>query len=104
MNPSTRVLKEVDPNLNIISGNHRKHKARMDNGHIPMFVDEWNKAGGAICPRCKQEAVRFRPQDGVCIKCARMLNEQIVRKENRLRKSMKFIKAHNARITKKKSN
>jgi len=77
MKPSTRVLKEVDPNLNIISGNHRKHKPRRYNGHRPMSVDEWEAATPPLCPTCGEETMRFI--DGKCLRCARRVVERTER-------------------------
>ena len=77
MKPSTRILKEVDLNLNIISGNHKKHKPRRYNGHRPMSVDEWEAATPLLCPICNEETMRFI--DGKCPRCARHVVERTER-------------------------
>ena len=94
---ASEIFAPVDPNLKVIDGGTR-HKRWPK----PLTQRDWEKSGGVRCPRCHKETVRFRPEDGVCIDCARWLNEQMERKENRQRKATKFIKAHNARIKKKR--
>ena len=81
MKKSTQVLKQVDPNLNV--AHHRNN---------------WDATGGAFCPRCEKEAVRFRPEDGVCRVCADELNEKFWQDEKKHAKWMRQVKAHNARI------
>lgn len=49
------------------------------------FEADWEAAGGALCPRCHQEVVRFR--DGVCLPCAESAEavrvERIARRQNK---------------------
>jgi len=63
---------------------------------------DWDKLGGANCPRCGQDAIRFRPEDGVCIHCAQALNEKELRDERKRARFLRFMKAHNARIDRNK--
>lgn len=97
---ASEIFGAVDPNLKVIDGGtHRWHRrAKLS----PQAMLDWQKLDGAKCPRCGQDALYFRPQDGVCISCAWWLNEQMERKETQQRKAAKFIKAHNARIDKKR--
>ena len=87
------VLQAVDPSLTIVSGHRRTRKPK---------ERDWVQAGGAICPRCGEEAVRFRPQDGVCLACARALNEKEDADKKKRDKFQKFRKRHNARVDKTK--
>jgi len=90
MKKSSKVLQAVDPGLRIVS-THRT-------GRRGITRADWDKAGGAVCPRCGLEAVRFRTQDGVCLACVRSLDEKQDRDEKKHAKLMRQVKAHNARI------
>lgn len=65
--------------------------------------EEWEKAAGIPCPRCRRLALRFRPEDGVCRNCADKLNEKEMRDDRAKERFNKFRKAHNARLEKKKA-
>ena len=88
---ASEIFHSVDPALNVIDRGKRKLRKK-----------DWERAGGAVCPRCNQEAMRFRPQDGVCIPCAQELNLKQDRDDKKRDKQRKFIKQHNARIDRKK--
>lgn len=90
---ASEIFGSVDPHLKVINASHR---------HRKMSVSEWEASGGAICPRCEQEAIRFRPEDGVCRSCADSLNEKHFKDERKRAKFLRFVKAHNARIDKRK--
>jgi len=81
------VLHAVDPDLKVISGGLRKKKGT-----------NWEMAEGNECPRCHVKALRFRPEDGVCINCAQFLNEKELQDARKKAKVLKYVKAHNARI------
>lgn len=53
-----RRLKAVDPNLNIVPGGVRRHKAS---------ALQWDKAAGLNCPNCGNETLRIF--DGLCFQC-----------------------------------
>ena len=89
---ASEIFHPVDPNLHVIDrGTHRKPRKK-----------NWGDAGGAFCPRCNQEAVRFRPRDGVCFNCVRDEEEKKDRDFDKRKKRLKFINQHNARIDKRK--
>jgi len=90
---ASEIFGSVDPNLKVIDASHR---------HSKKPLSDWEASGGAICPSCKEEAVRFRPQDGVCRQCADSLNKKYFKDEKKRDNLRKFIKAHNARIDKKR--
>ncbi len=90
---ASELFGSVDPNLKVIDASHR---------HPKKSLSDWEASGGAICPRCNEEAVRFRPQDGVCRQCADALNEKHFKDEKKRAKFLRFVKAHNARIDKRK--
>ena len=92
---ASEIFRDVDPALNVIDRGRRRI------GHKGTRA-EWDQAGGAICPRCGQAAMRFRPQDGVCLACAQELNEKQDRDEKKRARQLKFIKQHNARIDRRK--
>ena len=52
-----------------------------------------------ICPRCKQEASRFK--DGVCFSCVADIWILADRKERLRQRFLRFAKAHNARVDKR---
>ena len=87
---ASEIFGTVDPNLRVIEGHRHLNKK------------DWKRSGGAVCPRCGKEAVRFR--HGVCITCAQILNENLDRDEKKRAKQLKFVKAHNARIDKRKGS
>ena len=88
----SHILHEVDPNLTIIT----RSKGRKSNAR------NWEMAAGSECPRCHQKALRFRTTDGVCIACVQAIEEKTERDDNKRAKILKYVKAHNARITKKR--
>ena len=88
---ASEIFAKVDPHLTVINSGRRKRSKNL-----------WAATGGAICPRCGQEAVRFRPLDGVCWLCARAQDEKQVRDGEKHTKLKRHIMAHNARIDKRK--
>lgn len=92
---ASEIFHEVDPELNVIDRGMRRTGRRGK-------VRQWDKAGGAFCPRCNTEAVRFRARDGVCLECVRALDEKQDRDDKKRARQLKFIRQHNARIDKKK--
>lgn len=72
---ASQLLHEVDPELTVVSGgaypHSRKKKAvkLSDNPklEIPHYEphqsneDDWNDAGGVICPICRKEVVKLLP-------------------------------------------
>lgn len=110
---ASEIFAEVDPHLRVIDGGVRKHGSvaqrlepsphkREVVGSNPARPTDWEAAGGATCPRCGGEALWFRPGDGVCNNCAGFLDVKQDRDEKRQAKFLRQVKAHNARITKKK--
>ena len=65
-----------------------------------MEKEDWERAGGVICPKCKQET--FRIFEGVCLKCLHAKEDKYWRDAEKHTKFLKFRKAHNARIDKHK--
>lgn len=92
----SEIFGAVDPKLNVIDRSHRRRHYK------PVSDDDWEKAKGDICPRCHQEALRFRPSYGVCINCGLELDEKDLRDRQKRAKLEKYIKEHNARIDKTK--
>ncbi|KKN48225.1 hypothetical protein LCGC14_0654870 [marine sediment metagenome] len=90
---ASEIFGPVDPALKVVNGGRCKRSKSWD---------AWNKSGGAICPRCGQAAVRFRPEDGVCRQCGDVLNEKQIQDETKRVRQLKFINQHNARIAKTK--
>ena len=92
---ASEIFHPVDPDLKVVDGGRRR---------IPRKVAEaaWKDAGGAICPRCRQEAVRFRVRDGVCSECAKLLNKEEEDTKERKVKLKRQIEVHNKRIDKKR--
>ena len=90
---SSEIFAVVDPGLNVVNGGRRRRAKRKD---------AWKASGGAICPRCGQEAVRFRPEDGVCRQCGDFLNDKKFQDDKNRAKFLRQVKSHNARIEKKK--
>ena len=91
---ASEIFGGVDPHLRVIDGGRRRK-------HSSSQVI-WDASGGTICPRCGEEKVRFRPEDGVCRQCAEALNEKELQDERKRAKVLKFVKAHNTRIDKRK--
>ncbi len=89
---ASEIFARVDPHLTVINGGTRRNNNSKQN---------WLACGGAICPKCGEEAVRFRPQDGVCWQCATAENEKYVRDVEKNTKLRRQIKAHNTRIRKR---
>jgi predicted amidophosphoribosyltransferase len=54
-----QVLQEVDPNLTVISGHHRKGKS--------VNEQDWLASTGVICKQCGREVQQSR--DGLCLPC-----------------------------------
>lgn len=83
MKGSTRAIKQVDPNLRVVSGN----KSKSMKGANGMKAEEFDKATGTTCQRCKIEAFRiaFIPDAFVCSRC-RQTVEGIINKYKSPRK------------------
>ena len=92
---ASEIFHPVDPNLNVIDRGQRR------TGQKP-HPQAWDKAGGAFCPNCNQEAVRFSPVNGFCLECNRELNKKEQAEEKKRAKLLKVIQQHNARIDKRK--
>ena len=88
---ASEIFAKVDPHLTVINGGSRKRSKNL-----------WAATGGAFCPKCGQEAVRFRVEDGVCWQCATAENEKYFRDQERNIKLRRRIMAHNARLNKRK--
>jgi predicted amidophosphoribosyltransferase len=93
MKRASEIFGSVDPHLKVIDGGTRRTQRSKQ--------EDWEASGGAICPRCKNETVRFRPQDGVCRECAESLDEKHFEDEKKRAKQLRYVKAHNARIKKR---
>lgn len=92
---ASEIFGAVDPHLKVIDGGRRRRRAR------PLSSQgqaEWDALGGAKCPRCRKDMLRFRPEDGVCIFCAGVLNEKELSEQRKRTRFLKFRKSHNARI------
>lgn len=89
---ASEIFHPVDPELHVIDRGTRRKSRKKD----------WDDTGGAFCTRCNQEAVRFRPRDGVCFRCVQQEEEKHYRDEEKRKKQLKFIKQHNARIDRRK--
>lgn len=92
---ASEIFGEVDPNLKVIDGGSRRRRAKRLS---PEGQAEWERLSGAKCPRCGQDALLFRPEDGVCIFCAQALNEKELQDERKRARFLRFMRAHNARI------
>jgi len=92
---ASELFGSVDPVLNVIDRRYRRTGRKGK-------VQDWKKSGGALCSRCNQEAVRFRPRDGVCLQCVRDLDDKQDRDDKKRARQLKFINQHNARIAKRK--
>lgn len=69
----SRVLSEVDPELTVIPGGSYRHGKKKravklsekPKPEVPQYEpqkitnDDWNDAGGVICPLCQKETVRL---------------------------------------------
>jgi uncharacterized Zn finger protein (UPF0148 family) len=95
---ASEIFAAVDPNLKVIDGGSRRRRRRKLSAQSML---DWQKLGGTKCPRCGQDALRFRPQDGVCIVCAGQLNEKELRDEKKRAQFLRYMRAHNARIGKR---
>ena len=95
---ASEIFAAVDPHLKVIDGHSRRRRRKLS----VEAISDWQKLGGAKCPRCGQDALRFRPRDGVCISCAQELDEKETRDECKKRRFLRFMKAHNARIERNK--
>lgn len=96
---ASEIFAAVDPHLTVIDAGRRHRRAKRLS---PKGQADWDNSGGAKCPSCGQDAVRFRPEDGVCVFCAQTMNEKELRDERKRVRFLKFQKAHNARIDKGK--
>jgi len=92
MKRASEIFGSVDPHLNVIDRGHRRRPVH------PLTSKDWESAGGSFCSRCRQEALRFRPFDGVCLDCVRDIDEKKDREDKKRAKILKYVKAHNARI------
>lgn len=95
---ASEIFGQVDPKLKVVNGGTRRrgnHSRRLTNA-------DWDKAEGDSCPRCGAKSLRFRPYDRVCISCGQYLDEKHDRDEKRQAKLQRQIKAHNARIDRRK--
>jgi hypothetical protein len=97
---ASEIFAVVDPNLKVIDGGTRRRRHRKLSTQAML---DWQKLGGTKCLRCGQDALRFRPQDGVCIFCAQKLNEKEIRDERKRARFLRFMRAHNAQIDRKRS-
>jgi len=88
MKRASEIFAPVDQNLKVRDRGNKRTK-------------DFDAAGGAVCPRCGEEAVRFRPEDGICFRCARLLDEKFFSDKRKHDKFERFRKAHNARIRKR---
>lgn len=63
MRKSTQILKEVDPNLNVVSagGRHQRRTTQTD----------WDKLDGTKCPTCNRDVLRVYGPFGQCYRCFR---------------------------------
>ena len=96
---ASEIFGAVDPHLKVIDGgSHRRHIKRLS----AKGQADWDKLSGAKCPSCGQDALRFRPEDGVCNFCAASLNEKELRDERKRARFLKYMTAHNARVDKGK--
>lgn len=91
--PASVIFGAVDPNLRVVNGGMRRRTKDREN---------FEKAHGDECPRCHEEAWRFRPYDGVCFNCEHKLDVKEDRDLRNKAKFRKFREKHNARIGKKK--
>lgn len=92
---ASELFRDVDPKLHVIDGGqHRTGRKGKP--------EQWEQTGGALCPQCGQEAVRFRPRDGLCFQCVRAGDEKQERDDKKHARQLKFMNQHNARIAKRK--
>jgi len=96
---ASEIFGAVDPHLKVIDGGSRRRNSKRPSAKAEA---DWNKLGGSKCPRCGIDALRFRPEDGVCVFCGQALNEKELRDERKRARFLKYMKAHNARINKGK--
>jgi ribosomal protein L37AE/L43A len=88
-----RRLQEVDPDLRIVRIPHRKVPPQESR-------ENWEKAGGTLCPLCSQETVRIIRigQWTGCLECNHKRLDKEDRDKTKREKFLKYMKAHNARI------
>jgi len=90
---ASEIFAAVDPHLKVIDGGtHRRHKKK---------ESDWEKLNGAKCPQCGKDVLQFDPHRGVCISCARDMDEKEWREAKRREKLLRYVKSHNARIDKR---
>ena len=92
---ASELFANVDPQLHVIDGGQHRTGRKGK-------LKEWERTGGALCPQCGKEAVRFRPRDGLCYQCVRAGDEKQDRDDKKRARQLKFINQHNARIAKRK--
>jgi len=93
---ASEIFRDVDPNLKVIDGGRRRRRLSA------RGQAEWDKLNGTKCHRCGEDAVRFRPEDRVCINCAQNLNEKELREERKHARFERWRRTHNARIDRNK--
>ena len=67
MRASTRVLKEVDPNLNIVSGRRRRRMTKKD----------WDKCA-VTCPTCGRDTLKLIGPEAECPRCFLKRNDVLI--------------------------
>jgi len=97
---ASELFAAVDPHLKVIDGGSHRRQKRLS----AKAQADWDKLDGSKCPRCGIDALRFRPQDGVCVFCGQALNEKELRDERKQARFLKYMTAHNARIKGKRSH
>ena len=90
---ASEIFAAVDPHLKVIDGGTRRRKKKE--------LSDWEKLDGAKCPKCGRDALRFRPEDGVCMVCAGEANEKELRDERKQARFLRYMRSHNARIGKR---
>ena len=82
--------------------------SRSDRG-VPALVDapgftdeEWEKAAGVLCPRCKRQSCWLRPADGVCKPCSIAIEKKADRDKKRDEAIAKATERYGFRIKRKK--
>ena len=90
---ASEIFAAVDPHLKVIDGGTRRRKKKE--------LSDWEKLDGAKCPKCGKDALRFRPEDGVCMVCAGEANEKELRDERKRARFLRYMRSHNAQIGKR---
>jgi len=90
---ASEIFAVVDPHLKVIDAGTHRHKKKE--------LSDWEKLDGSKCPKCGKDALRFRPQDGVCMVCAGEANEKELRDERKRARFLRYMRAHNAQIGKR---